>query len=205
MEDIFIAVREGHEEEVIRLLDADPVLLEGEDHDGDGPLAAAAWYGQLGVVTLLIARGANINAPGIFGRTALHCAAEQDNEEVVALLLENGADTNSRDSPDGLTPLTRACACGHLGVVKMLVHHMGGQGLGKEEELWTALHWAAYWDREEVARFLLLAGIDTTSDGGGGGTARELAESKYRSHGTWEIDEGRTRCVRVFEVRLLTC
>jgi hypothetical protein len=52
MEDIFIAAGEGNEEEVIRLLDADPALLEMEEIDiGDRPLTVAARYRQLGVVT----------------------------------------------------------------------------------------------------------------------------------------------------------
>jgi hypothetical protein len=51
MGDIFRAAEEGNEEEVIRLLDADPTLLEREDDDGNRPLLMAAWYGQLGVVT----------------------------------------------------------------------------------------------------------------------------------------------------------
>jgi hypothetical protein len=52
MGDIFRAVREGNEEEVIRLLDADPALLENrEGDDGERPLTWAALYGQLGVTT----------------------------------------------------------------------------------------------------------------------------------------------------------
>jgi hypothetical protein len=51
MGDIFEAAVEGNVEEVIRLLDSDPALLEREEDRGDTPLATAAWCGQFGVVT----------------------------------------------------------------------------------------------------------------------------------------------------------
>jgi ankyrin repeat protein len=162
MGDIFIAAREGNEDEVIRLLDADPLLLERENNFGIRPLAMAALFGHLGVVRLFIERGANINTTGRWGRTALHYAAEEGYEEVVALLLDNGAHANSRDEY-GRTPLMRACINGHLDVVKMLVHHIEGQGLqARSDNGWTAMHCAAYWGHQEVVRFLLLAGADPT-------------------------------------------
>jgi ankyrin repeat protein len=71
MEDIIRAVQEGNEGEMITLLDEDPTLLEREGSFGERPLAEAARYGQLGVMRLLIQRGANINATGILYWTAL--------------------------------------------------------------------------------------------------------------------------------------
>jgi ankyrin repeat protein len=151
--DFFEAAEEGDEEEVTRLLDADPLLLEGEADDGNRPLAWAALWGQLGVVRLLIARGANISATGDKGKTALHYAAEYDSEEVVALLLDKGVHANSRDHRDR-TPVMLACENGHLGVVKMLVQHMGGRGVDDVNPRgWTAMHYAAYWGHSEVWRY----------------------------------------------------
>jgi ankyrin repeat protein len=202
MEDIFRAVWEGNEEEVVRLLDADPGLLERGDHSGDRPLAAAAEYGQLGVVRLLMERGASINATGHGGRTALRHAAADGNEAVLALLLDEGAHTNTRDN-NGMTPLMWACASGHLGVVKMLVQHMGGQGLEERSNRGsTALHYAADGGPEEMVRFLLVAGADPTITDSRGRTPRALAEE---NHSIVRIREGRERCVDMFQVRLLTC
>jgi ankyrin repeat protein len=202
MEDIMRAAREGDEEELTRLLNADPLLLEREDDDyGDRPLAWAAFYDRLGVVRLLLARGANIHAAGYEGQTALHLAAEGEAEEVLAFLLDKGAHANSRDEY-GRTPLMLACSSNHLGVAKMLVRHTGDQGLQERSDLgWTALHYAAHKGHDEVMRFLLFAGADPTTTDAEGTTPRELAEENHYSE---EVREGRARCVALFQVRPLT-
>jgi serine/threonine-protein phosphatase 6 regulatory ankyrin repeat subunit B len=203
MGDIFGAVEEGNEGEVMRLLDADPALLERED-DGDRPLAMAAWNGHLGVVTLLVERGANIHASGYEGNTAMHYAATMGHEEVLALLLEKGAQANTRND-SGMTPLMGACDNVHLGVVELLLQHMRGQGLDERNDNgWTALHYAACWGHEEVVRFLLLAGADPTITDNWGRTPRaiQIAEENRDME---TIRERRARCVAVFEVRSLMC
>jgi ankyrin repeat protein len=194
--------REGNEEEVIRLLDADPGLLERADQHGDSPLIGAAAYGQLGVARLLIARGASINATGHEGSTALHYAVPHGHEEVLALLLRKGAHANTRDQY-GMTPLMRACDNGYLGMVKMLVQYLGDQGLNERDNLsgWTALHRAADGGHNELTRFLLLAGADPTITDHEGRTPRALAEA---NHYMSRIRSRRARCLAVFRVRPLT-
>jgi hypothetical protein len=56
-ENLSRAIWVGNEEEVIRLLDADPDLLEREFDVGHRPLTSAAWHGQLGVVTRYLLLG----------------------------------------------------------------------------------------------------------------------------------------------------
>jgi ankyrin repeat protein len=203
MRGVFRAAWEGNEWEVIRLLDADPGLLERVDQHGDRPLIGAARHGQLGVARLLIERGANINATGHGGSTALHNAAPQGREEVLALLLDKGADANSRDD-DGMTPLMWACDNDDLGVVKMLVQHLGDQGLDERDNLsgWTALHRAADAGYNQLVRFLLLAGADPTITDNEGRTPRALAEE---DHYMSMIRARRARCVAVFRVRSRMC
>jgi ankyrin repeat protein len=194
---IFEAAREGNEEEVKRLLDADPLLLEREDDRGDRPLAWAASSGQLGVSRLLIERGANIDVTGCEGKTAIHYAVEEEAEEVVALLLDNGAHANSRDVY-GFTPLMDACDNDHLDVVKMLVQHIGRQGVRtRSYDGTTALHCAAESGNDEMVRILLLAGADPTIRDYDGRTPRAFAENYYDI----EFEEEHERCVAVFQVR----
>lgn len=60
-----------------------------------GPLSGSIWYKQEGLTRHLIELGANVNWPGreYYG-TPLQEAIESDDEEVVMLLLEHGADVN---------------------------------------------------------------------------------------------------------------
>jgi serine/threonine-protein phosphatase 6 regulatory ankyrin repeat subunit B len=226
---VFKAAREGHEGEVARLLDADATLLEAMDSDGDRLLAVAAEHGHLGLVRLLLQRGAdaavrvrwasfNMNEfwaskgtqifggttpliiacdkghmavlqlllehrqgqgleekDDVWGRTALHSAAQRGHEEVTAYLLDNGAQADSRDD-NSSTPLIIASKNGHLGVVRVLVQHIGAhnligtQGLeARDKGGMTALAWAAEQGYEEMVAFLLLKGaladrLDNTRD-----------------------------------------
>jgi ankyrin repeat protein len=197
-QEIFTAAREGNGGEVKRLLDADPTLLERVDVDGDRPLIVAASYGQLEVVRLLMEIGANLNATGSWGDTALICAATRGHVEVTALLLSKGAHANSNDG--GVTPLMLACRMDHLGVVKILVQHMAGQGLDERDSQlgWTALHGAAFKGHEEVVRFVLLAGADPTVTDDEGRTPRAVAE-QFDRHPS-RVEEGPNRCIDVFKV-----
>jgi ankyrin repeat protein len=196
------ALREGDEGTILSLVDADSTLLEMENYHGDRPLAVAAWRGQLGVARLLIERCANINATGGYGYTALHYATEEAAEELVALLLRKGAHANIRNQY-GVTPLMSACINDNLGVVKMLVQHMWGQGLDDgDDDGWTALHYAAYWGREEMLRCLLLAGADPSITDNEGRTPRASAEENQHDE---RIGEGRVRSVDIFQVRPLAC
>lgn len=54
------------------------------------------------------------------GFTPLHCAAESGKKEMVALLLDKGADINARNDIQN-TPLHEAAWHGHLETVKFLL------------------------------------------------------------------------------------
>jgi ankyrin repeat protein len=54
------------------------------------------------------------------GKALLLSAAEKGHKTVVNLLLENGADLESKDGSNGRTPLWRAAENGHEAVIKLL-------------------------------------------------------------------------------------
>lgn len=92
------------------------------------------------------------------GITALHHAAEKGHEEVAAFLLGQGADASSRNNVGG-SALTLAVEEGHLGVVSLLLRHMGAGGLeARGRDGGTVLHCAASRGHEEMVAFLLRQG-----------------------------------------------
>lgn len=108
-----------HDREVLKaLLDGDSTLIarhfEGLDFghtagrlltlEGATLLHVAAEYNNVEAATVLLDRGANINARGAFGQTPLfHAATQFDDEglEVVRLLLARGADASMRATVPG--------------------------------------------------------------------------------------------------------
>jgi ankyrin repeat protein len=187
---LFTAVRRGHVEEVVRLLDADPHLMEArEDEEGNTPLVMAAIHGHAGVVRLLLERGADVNASDNSEHTALQYAAREGHEEVACILLSRGADSRRRSS-SGFTALMSASFRGYLGIVRQLLQHMAGRGLDERDGFgYTALRWACIYGHVEVARFLLLAGADPTIADTDEETPRQAA-ARY----------GRPACVSLLEV-----
>ena len=86
------------------------------------------------------------------GSTPLHVAASNGHAEVVALLLENGADPNAKNRID-VTPLHMAAMDGHLPVVELLVAH-GADVNARQCANQTALHLANWKGRRKVVKFL---------------------------------------------------
>jgi serine/threonine-protein phosphatase 6 regulatory ankyrin repeat subunit B len=172
MESVFFrAVKEGDEGEVARLLDEDPALLEKAGHEGFTPFLLAAMHGQLGVMQLLIGRGADTSATTrISGNTALHMAAWGGQEQAAAFLLGQGAQSTHRKA-DAMTPFMLASGRGHLGVVRLLLHHLGKQELQVTSKAGqTGLHWAALGGKEEIVSFLLGQGAQANSRDKNGAT-----------------------------------
>ncbi len=107
--DIFDSVKKGDPAAVKTLLDGDPSLAAARDADGRTPLhwAARAATPSLEIMTLLLDRGAGVNAPDNNGIVPLHSAASRGQAEATALLLARGADPNIQDKARN-TPLGMA-------------------------------------------------------------------------------------------------
>jgi hypothetical protein len=60
--------------------------------------------GQTAVAALLLERGADVNAKGVFGGTGLHWAAINGHKDAVEFLVAHGADLTIRDAKFDSTP-----------------------------------------------------------------------------------------------------
>ena len=81
---------------------ADLLLVRGADPNvanakGQQPLAGVCWKGALDIARALVEHGAQVNGSGS-GMTPLMLAAMCGHREVVALLLEHGADPTRRST-----------------------------------------------------------------------------------------------------------
>ncbi len=103
-----------------------PVAAVADTPDRNQPLQASL-SGNLdeAIVRALVAHGADVNAAGASGVTALHSAAARGSETMVRFLLEHGARANATLG-DGRTPADLADERGHAAVRDLLRAVAGG-------------------------------------------------------------------------------
>jgi ankyrin repeat protein len=114
----------GHLDRAKDLLQQDPSLVTTFARDGHSPLGLAAFFGHRALVSLLLDRGADVNAPSRNAQKVapLHSAVARRDAEIVRLLLDHGADVNAIQER-GFTPLHAAAASGDDEIVMMLLQH----------------------------------------------------------------------------------
>jgi ankyrin repeat protein len=118
------AAAAGQFDRVKHLVEKNSALSASYSPDGFPVFALAAAFGHLPVARLLLEKGAQVTAAATNGTgyNALTGAVTGGHSEIVAWLLENGADPNYRYGP-GYTPLLAAAANGHMEIVKTLLRH----------------------------------------------------------------------------------
>lgn len=83
-------------------------------------LLEAAARNDIDEVRRLLMKGVSPDSTNEDGLTALHQCCIDDNEEMMKLLIEYGANVNAEDS-EKWTPLHAAATCGHLRLVRYLI------------------------------------------------------------------------------------
>ena len=119
------AAKAGDTAALRALLDADASLVNARDGDASTPLHCAAWKGHAEAVTLLLDRGADIQAKnenGHWGDTPLHAAAHGNQRAVAEVLIERGADIHAKNAA-GNTPLKETAVHKATAVANLLKKH----------------------------------------------------------------------------------
>lgn len=103
--------------------------------DKGDELRRAASEGDVAKVKELLDAGVDVNAKNAYGGTALSFACDRGRTEMVQLLLERGADPNTKDTFYGASPLMWALIKKRPAIVRLLLDK-GAQGA--DEVLMTA-------------------------------------------------------------------
>ena len=122
------------------------------------PLVDAASDNDAAAARALLAEGADPNARGDDGTTALHWAAYHDNVELARRLVEAGA-TAGVINEYGSMPLTEAAAIGNPEMIRLLLD-AGADVEAANADGQTALMVVSRTNKTEAAKLLLDAGAD---------------------------------------------
>jgi len=137
---------------------------------GETPLTCAIQFNKrpFEAAQLLINAGANVNISDATWGTPLHCAARMsDNEEaikLIQLLLDHGADINSKMGYGKLTPLMLVSGgAKNLKIAELLIQK-GADINAKDSKRETALHYAAgIKGNSKIIELLIRQGADVNS------------------------------------------
>ena len=190
MSPIHDAAEQGNLEEVMRLIEEDPEIVDDIDHHHQTALHCASDRGHVEVVSYLLDQGANTDRKAYDGDTALLYACRSGHVEVVELLLSRGADPTICDNA-GWTPLMVASIGGHVDVVRCLVRNKAVRATidTQDSNGWTALRWASFRNRTEVVKVLVEVGANPMVADREGRTPLGIAKN-----------EGHGECITILEV-----
>jgi hypothetical protein len=144
-----LAVREGAKQVIDALLAHPQIDINGPNRAGETAVMLAALKGDLALVRRLVERGAAINQSGW---NALHYAASGPEPQVVAWLIERGAELDAR-SPNGTTALMMAARYGNEQSADLLIARQASVELRNDRDL-TAADFARTAGRDALAQRL---------------------------------------------------
>ena len=156
---LFVAAAYGNVEILKFLVENGANVNTNNNHDSISPLMVAIKHQFTDAVSLLIDQGADVNSQDNSGKTALHCAIEQ-NFDALSCLITHGADINAVTN-EKCTPLMIACKHNNDSVVNFLLENGADVAL-RDNNGETALHYV--WNRSgssaKILSSLIKYGVD---------------------------------------------
>ena len=123
-------------------------------HKGEAPIHIAIANGHLSIVRYLIEKqGVDIELIGIYNKTPLLYACENNQLQIVEYLISKGANIEARDQKQG-TPLHYACINNCYPLVEYLISKSAPIE-AKDNEIKTSLHYACERDFLQIVTFLI--------------------------------------------------
>ena len=152
------AIARGDLEDVKLQLVEHPERASKGKHPKLSPLNQSILRKKDKIALVLIASGADVNAPDSSKRTALHLCVDRDLPTVATALLKAKAKPDEWDKA-GWTPLHNAAAKDRLAIAKVLIDG-GANPKALSERGGTPLHEAAASGSAEMVQLLLDSGVD---------------------------------------------
>ncbi|MGB6065389.1 MAG: ankyrin repeat domain-containing protein [Desulfomonilaceae bacterium] len=139
---------------------AESLIDGGADVNAKGILGQTALFSASTpkFVKLLLEKGADVNALDEDGSTPLMVAIREGRTELTGILTENGANINST-TKDGQTPLMMASLKGYTEIVRDLVEK-GAHVNARDKDGLTALSFPCAFGRIDLVKFLVERGAD---------------------------------------------
>jgi uncharacterized protein len=131
---LFLAMRDDAPKVAAALLASPALNIDAINAMGETPLMMAALKGRVDWARKLVERGAKVQKPGW---SPVHYAATGPSTELLAMLLDRGADINAL-APNRNTPLMMAARYGPEDSVKLLVQRGADKKLINERNLSAA-------------------------------------------------------------------
>jgi uncharacterized protein len=153
--DHFEAAASGNLARIKELLEDNRDLINTFSEDGFTPLGLASFFGHLEIVRYLLSINADVNirANNNFRVMPLHSAVASKNYEIVKLLLEYGADPNTKQQQD-ITPIHQAADNGDLEMIKLLLKYNANKNVRTKSGI-TPTDFAAKKGYDKIVDFLL--------------------------------------------------
>ncbi|MBN8776744.1 MAG: ankyrin repeat domain-containing protein [Thiomonas arsenitoxydans] len=149
---LYLALRYNSLKVAKVLIDDPHIHLNYLNPSDENALMIACLQGDLGIVKLIVEKGAEINKPGW---TPLSYAATRGRTEVVKYLLEHSAYIDAA-APNGSTPLMMAAYFGYDSTVKLLLEE-GADPKLKNAMGYTALTLATQMNHKDIANMIAKA------------------------------------------------